>query len=626
MKGIFKFLFIAALFITGCGDSFNQAENYLTGPVNGVGLKSATSVVSGGTEQLFPVVSPPRTSNKKVTWTSSDSSIVSVDSNGVITGVATPAHEETKQAIITVTTDEGGYTAQCTVTVSEKPVAVTGITISQSTLTLHVGNQGNLTATITPTDATNQNLTWKSSNSKVIVDGSGLVMAVAAGTAIVTVSTVDGGYKASCTVTSTADTVYTVTYNGNGATGGSAPVDTNTYLENDKVTVKDSGGLDKTSNTFAGWNRNSDGSGTTYAVGSTLTMETSDVTFYAMWTPDATLPPTDLSYPTLSAVYTQNSAITDNVPIVTGTVTLWSINPALPAGLSFDTATGIISGTPTAVQTSTLYTVTATNAGGFATTHIMITVNYAAPSGLSYSTPAAVYSAGAIITDNVPAVTGTVTSWSISPSLPSWLVIDTSTGVISGIAANVQSQTTYTVTASNSGGSTTAVITISVVVYTVGSTGPAGGLVFYDRGYYYSDGNGYWRYLEAAPANQSNCAWSNISGTLIGSTGTAVGTGKTNTAAIIGQSGHTESAALVCENYSYGGYTDWFLPSLDELHLMYTNLKQNGLGGFTSDFYWCSSEYLTYSTMAWEEWFTTSGGQYNSSKSNARYVRAIRAF
>lgn len=305
MKRILYPLIIAAAFIAGCGDSFNSAQDNLTGPVNGIGLKPSTSLVSGGSEKLYPVVSPPKTENKGVTWTSSDSSKVSVDSSGVITGVAAPAHGTTETAVITATTVEGGYTAECTVTVSEKPVAITGVTISQTTMTLHAGNQGQLTATVTPSDATNQNLTWTSSSSgKVAVDTSGLVTAVAAGTAIITVTTVDGGYKASCVVTSTTDTVYSVTYFPNTATGGAVPLDLNSYLSGTKVTVMGRNTLVKDSYSFAGWNTLPGGAGTPYSVGSTFNMGNTSVSLYAMWT-------ADLTY---TVTYDGNSSTGGNVP------------------------------------------------------------------------------------------------------------------------------------------------------------------------------------------------------------------------------------------------------------------------------------------------------------------------
>ncbi len=172
--------------------------------------------------------------------------------------------------------------------------------------------------------------------------------------------------------------------------------------------------------------------------------------------------PTALTYSTTSAVYTLNAVITNNVPTVTGTVTSWSVSPSLPTGLTLNTATGVISGTPDTEQTAANYTITAANSGGSTTTVISITVNLAAPTALSYSTPTAVYTLNAVITNNVPTVTGTVTNWSVIPVLPAGLTLNTTTGVISGTPNTEQTAVNYTVTAENSGGSTTAVVSITV--------------------------------------------------------------------------------------------------------------------------------------------------------------------
>jgi len=119
--------------------------------------------------------------------------------------------------------------------------------------------------------------------------------------------------------------------------------------------------------------------------------------------------------------------------------------------------------------------------------------------------------------------------------------------------------------------------------YSLCDIGPAGGYIFYDKGYY-SDG---WRYLEAAPASTEwiNKQWGSY-GTLIGGTETGVGTGQSNTATIVtwlnshSETGKAEAAQL-CDALTKGGYDDWFLPSKDELNLMYENLKLYGVyGGF----------------------------------------------
>ena len=126
--------------------------------------------------------------------------------------------------------------------------------------------------------------------------------------------------------------------------------------------------------------------------------------------------------------------------------------------------------------------------------------------------------------------------------------------------------------------------------YAIGDTGPAGGYIFYDKGY---DSDG-WRYLEANYVYQINYTWHN-NYILIGGTGTAIGTGKANTAAIILDLTDTGNyAAKYCADYTrlYNGvlYDDWFLPSKDEFHMLYENLK-NIYAMFTYASYWTSSEF-----------------------------------
>ena len=159
--------------------------------------------------------------------------------------------------------------------------------------------------------------------------------------------------------------------------------------------------------------------------------------------------------------------------------------------------------------------------------------------------------------------------------------------------------------------------------YDLRDIGPAGGWIFYDKGSY-SDG---WRYLEAAPASTewTDEQWGSY-GTLIGGTETGIETGQSNTTTIVAwlnSHGETDRAAQLCDALTVGGYSDWFLPSLDELNLMYTNLKCFGVGGFTDRAYWSSTEYDA--NDAQRQGFSSGYQRYNDKRSTFS-VRAVRAF
>jgi hypothetical protein len=171
-----------------------------------------------------------------------------------------------------------------------------------------------------------------------------------------------------------------------------------------------------------------------------------------------------IAYGSPTYAFTKNAAITTLTPSNTGgEAASWAISATLPAGLAFSTATGVISGTPTAITAAASYTVTATNATGSASATLSIAVNDVAPSSLVYSTNPAVYTKGSAITANSPtAAGGTVISYAVAPALPAGLALNTTTGVITGTPTALAAVAVHVVTATNSGGSTSANLTLTV--------------------------------------------------------------------------------------------------------------------------------------------------------------------
>jgi TolB-like protein len=210
--------------------------------------------------------------------------------------------------------------------------------------------------------------------------------------------------------------------------------------------------------------------------------------------------------------------------------------------------------------------------------------------------------------------------------------------VASLLGDNRSSETTTTsVSGGNSGGNTLPSTTASVTpapkqskptsnqTYKIGDTGPAGGTVFYDKGSYTDS----WRYLEYAPNNFRSVYWGPY-GLNIAGTETRIGSGKINTEIIVrvlNRRGEKGMAAQLCSEYTLNGHNDWFLPSKDELNLLYTYLKENILLESRFGFYgWLYSSSQYDDTNAWGHNFTNGyQGGYHKNISDG-YVRAVRAF
>ena len=170
----------------------------VTIPVTGVSLsQTELSLSKGGTATLTATVAPSDATNQNVTWSSNNTEVATVN-NGTVTAVSGG------KATITVTTEDGGHTATCNVTVT---VPVTGISLSQNELSLEKGKTATLTATVAPSDATNQNVSWRSNNTAVATVENGTVTAISEGNATITVTTEDGGHTATCEVSVTAEDI-----------------------------------------------------------------------------------------------------------------------------------------------------------------------------------------------------------------------------------------------------------------------------------------------------------------------------------------------------------------------------------------------------------------------------------
>ena len=327
-----------------------------------------------------------------------------------------------------------------------------------------------------------------------------------------------------------------------------------------------------------------------------------------------------------------------------GVIASFAISPAAPAGMSFNTSTGAFSGTPTATQSATTYTITATNATGSATQTFSFTVSAAVIS------VAAIGGVTAPVKDATPVTTvtaangytGTVT-WSGSPTTFAAVTTYTATitltaddgYTITGVSENFFTVAGATsVTHSANSGVITAVFP-ATEFYAIGGTGPGGGTIFYVAETDFNCGPSLTlscRYLEAAPITGSTAwtdagyQWSgNVSTSVNGALQTGIGTGYSNTLAIVAQSSTAERAATKAQSYrGPNNLSDWYLPSQNELYQMLGIVPLDGR-------YWTSTQYNGVSGNARLYIFNISispntarlGG---GGKTQLNKVRPIRAF
>lgn len=158
--------------------------------------RTELTLTEGEAETLTATVKPDNADNRKVTWSSDKTEVATVGGDGRVTAV------KAGEAVVTVTTEDGGKTATCKVTVKAKAVPVTGVDVKPWSVTIGANGTTKLTCTVAPSNATNRNVRWESDNPSVAtVDSDGNVRAVSADVAKVSAVTEDGGFRSGCTVT-----------------------------------------------------------------------------------------------------------------------------------------------------------------------------------------------------------------------------------------------------------------------------------------------------------------------------------------------------------------------------------------------------------------------------------------
>ena len=159
-------------------------------PVSGISISSSSIELNKGeTQQLTTTVTPPDATNKKVVWSSTDDEVAAVSQDGTVTATGGGT------AVVTATTEDGSYSAKCSVVVN---VPVTGIQFNDTSSSVGIGNETRLGYTITPPDATNKTVTWQSSDTAVawIDETTGVITPISPGGAEITATTEDGRFTA----------------------------------------------------------------------------------------------------------------------------------------------------------------------------------------------------------------------------------------------------------------------------------------------------------------------------------------------------------------------------------------------------------------------------------------------
>ncbi len=206
--------------------------------------EKAKTIGVGEKYELEVNFNPSNAGIRALKWSTSDSSVAAVK-DGTVTGVSFGT------AVITATSSNG-KTATCTITVGDPTVSVTSVSLDKNTASVDVGDTVTLTATVSPSNATDRSVTWSTSDSRVATVSNGTVKVLSAGTTIITVTTKDGGYTDTCTLT-VEPSSYTITWkNWDGSILSTTTVDKGEVPSYDGTPFRASDA--RYTYTFSGWN------------------------------------------------------------------------------------------------------------------------------------------------------------------------------------------------------------------------------------------------------------------------------------------------------------------------------------------------------------------------------------